>query len=188
MTFRELELPGVFLLEPRVFGDERGYFFESFRDDLFREQVADITFRQQNQSRSARGVLRGLHFQLPPHAQAKLVRAVQGEILDVAVDVRRGSPTFGRHVAARLSDQNHHQLFVPHGFAHGFVVLSDWAIVHYMTDRYYAPDSEGAVRYDDPALEIDWVLPESELLLSDKDRSAPLLDDATLFTFDGEGA
>jgi dTDP-4-dehydrorhamnose 3,5-epimerase len=167
------EIPEAVLIKPKVFGDSRGYFMESFRSDLFIENIGDVKFIQDNESKSAYGVLRGLHYQLPPYAQAKLVRVITGRILDVAVDIRRNSPTFGRHVKSEISEDNKHQLFIPQGFAHGFVVLSDEAIVSYKVDAPYAPDHEAGIHYADPALGIDWGLAESEIRLSDKDGKWP---------------
>ena len=172
-------IEGVFIIEPRLFGDERGYFFEAFSQRRFEELTGIHTaFVQDNESRSVKGVVRGLHFQLPPHAQSKLVRVVRGKILDVAVDIRRGSPTFGRHVAVELSDENHRQLFIPRGFAHGFSVLEGEAIVEYKCDNYYAPDCEGGIAWDDPALGIDWQLPAADVILSAKDADRCTLADA----------
>lgn len=172
------DIPDVVIVEPKVFGDHRGYFFESFSERDFAEQVREVKFVQDNESRSCYGVVRGLHFQLPPHAQSKLVRVVSGRVLDVAVDIRRGSPTFGRHIAVELSAENHRQLFIPRGFAHGFAVLSDEAVFQYKCDSYYAPQSEAAIAWDDPAIGIDWGIPADRILLSEKDRRSPLLKDA----------
>lgn len=172
------DIPDVVIVEPKVFGDYRGYFFESFSERDFAEQVREVKFVQDNESRSCYGVVRGLHFQLPPHAQSKLVRVVSGRVLDVAVDIRRGSPTFSRHVAVELSAENHRQLFIPRGFAHGFAVLSDEAVFQYKCDSYYAPQSEAAIAWDDPAIGIDWGIPADRILLSEKDRRSPLLKDA----------
>lgn len=169
------ELPGVVILEPRVFGDSRGYFFESFSQRVFREKVCDVDFVQDNESKSGYGVVRGLHYQKPPCAQAKLVRVTKGKVLDVVVDIRHGSPTFGRHVAIELSEENHNLLFVPHGFAHGFAVLSDEAVFQYKCDAYYAPEYEGGIAWDDPALAIDWRVPREAVVLSDKDVKLPTL-------------
>lgn len=169
------ELPGVVILEPRVFGDSRGYFFESFSQRVFREKVCDVDFVQDNESKSGYGVVRGLHYQKPPCAQAKLVRVTKGKVLDVVVDIRHGSPTFGRHVAIELSEENHNLLFVPHGFAHGFAVLSDEAVFQYKCDDYYAPEYEGGIAWDDPALAIDWRVPREAVVLSDKDVKLPTL-------------
>lgn len=172
------DIPDVVIIEPGVFGDHRGYFFESFSERDFAGQVRKVRFVQDNESRSCRGVVRGLHFQLPPHAQSKLVRVVSGCVLDVAVDIRRGSPTFGRHVAVELSAENRRQLFIPRGFAHGFAVLSDDAVFQYKCDSYYAPESEAAIAWDDPDLGIDWGLPAESIILSEKDRRNPCLKDA----------
>ncbi len=177
------ELEGVVIVEPLLFGDERGYFFESFSKREFDTQVRPVDFVQDNESRSCYGVLRGLHYQLPPFAQSKLVRVVNGRILDVAVDIRRGSPTFGRHVAVELTADNHRQLFVPRGFAHGFSVLSDEAVVQYKCDNYYSPQHEGSIAFDDPQLAIEWLLAASDLVISDKDKRHPLLKDARLFDY-----
>lgn len=165
------------IIEPRIFGDARGYFFESYSEREFREKVADVTFVQDNESRSRRGVLRGLHFQAPPFAQSKLVRVVVGAVLDVAVDLRRDSPTYGRHVAVELTADNHRQFFIPRGFAHGFSVLSDDVIFQYKCDNFYAPRSEGAIAWNDPALGIDWRLGDADIILSEKDMHHPLLKD-----------
>ncbi|HNJ82005.1 MAG TPA: dTDP-4-dehydrorhamnose 3,5-epimerase [Piscinibacter sp.] len=175
-------IPEVLILEPRVFGDERGFFFESFNQKAFDEAVgAHVEFVQDNHSRSARGVLRGLHYQLPPHAQGKLVRVVRGSVFDVAVDVRRSSPSFGQWVGVGLSEANHRQLWLPPGFAHGFIVTSDSADFLYKTTGFYEPHAERSVRWDDPRLAIAW--PEAALppTLSGKDAAAPLLDQAETF-------
>ena len=186
MEVIKTKIDGVLIIEPKVFGDVRGYFFESFNAREFAEKTGmDITFVQDNESRSKYGVLRGLHFQLPPYTQSKLVRVVKGRVLDVAVDIRRGSPWFGQHVACELSGENHRQLFVPRGFAHGFAVLSEEAVFQYKCDRFYSPASEGAIAWNDPALGIDWGLPEADILLSEKDQHHPILADATsLFDYD----
>ena len=177
MTPTPLVLSGVFLLKPHVHQDERGYFLESFRQSTLEEAIGyPILFCQDNESRSTRGVLRGLHFQKPPYAQAKLIRVIQGEVLDVVVDLRVSSPTFGQHVAVYLNDRNKHQLFIPIGCAHGFVVLSDSAITCYKTDAYYRPEAEGGVAFDDPSLGIDWLLPRTELTISCKDLQQPTLN------------
>jgi dTDP-4-dehydrorhamnose 3,5-epimerase len=173
MQFIPTHIPDVVLIKPKVFGDSRGYFMESFRKDLFAEYIGDINFIQDNESKSAYGVLRGLHYQLPTYAQAKLVRAVTGRVLDLAVDIRKNSPTFGRHVTAELSEENKHQLFIPKGFAHGFLVLSQEAVFSYKVDAPYAPDHERGIYYADPDLAIDWGLPDSEIRLSEKDRKLP---------------
>lgn len=172
------DIEGVFIIEPRLFNDERGYFFEAFSEREFAELTGINTrFVQDNESRSAEGVVRGLHFQLPPYAQSKLVRVVRGAILDVAVDIRRGSPTFGRHIAVELSEHNHRQLFIPRGFAHGFSVLEGDAIVEYKCDNYYALESEGAIRWNDPTLAIDWHIADSKAIVSAKDKANLLFEE-----------
>ncbi len=168
-------LDGVVILEPRIFADARGYFFESFSQREFEQKVCRVCFVQDNESKSTRGVLRGLHFQKPPFAQSKLVRVIKGAVLDVAVDIRKGSPTYGQHVAVELTAENHRQLFIPRGFAHGFAVLSEEVVFLYKCDNFYAPQSEGAIAWDDPALGIDWQLPAEAVLLSEKDRHHPSL-------------
>ena len=184
MNILNTELPEVKILEPRVFTDGRGYFMESFNERRFSELIRPIHFVQDNESRSSYGVIRGLHFQLPPHAQSKLVRVVRGRVLDVAVDVRVGSPTFGKHVAVELSEENKRMLFIPRGFAHGFSVLSPEAVFQYKCDSFYAPEAEGAIAWDDPELGIDWRLPTCDIVLSPKDREHPRLREAThLFDF-----
>ena len=175
------EIEGVFIIEPSVFKDHRGYFFESFSERVFREQVADVRFVQDNESKSVYGVLRGLHYQTGEFAQAKLVHVIQGRVLDVAVDLRKSSPTFAKYVAVELSDENKRQLFVPRGFAHGFVVLSPTALFQYKCDNYYAPGKEASLRYNDPAVGIDWGVEAAGLILSEKDKNAPFLKDAILF-------
>ena len=179
------DLEGVLIIEPRVFGDDRGYFFESYNKERFYQETGlDINFVQDNQSKSCYGVLRGLHFQKPPFAQSKLVRVVKGRVLDVAVDVRKGSPTFGKHVAVELTEDNHRQLFIPRGFAHGFVVLSPEAIFQYKCDNLYAPQCEGAVAWNDPQIGIDWGISPDDVILSEKDKQNPMLADAgELFEF-----
>lgn len=181
MELIKTAIEGVVILEPRVFGDARGYFFESFSQRVFDELVGKVDFVQDNESRSSYGVVRGLHYQLPPHTQAKLVRVVKGRVLDVAVDLRKGSATFGKHVAVELSEEDKKQLFIPGGFAHGYAVLSREAVFQYKCDRYYAPGHEGGIRFDDPALGIDWRIPREEMLLSEKDLRHPGLDGAYLF-------
>lgn len=180
MKVLKTPLEGVVIIEPRLFEDSRGYFFESFSQRDFDAQVAPVRFVQDNESRSCYGVVRGLHFQRPPFAQAKLVRCIRGAVLDVAVDIRRGSPTFGQHVAVELTEENHRQLFIPRGFAHGFSVLSDVALFQYKCDNPYAPQSEGAIAWDDPALGIDWRIPAPRILLSAKDAAHPRLAEADL--------
>lgn len=170
-------IPEVVILKPRVFNDSRGYFFESYSQRDFNQLLQrDIEFVQDNESRSSRGVMRGLHFQRPPFTQAKLVRCVEGAVLDVAVDIRRGSPTYGRHVAVELTAENHLQFFVPRGFAHGFAVLSETAVFQYKCDNYYAPQADGGISLLDTALDIDWRIDPSAAVLSDKDTRHPLLE------------
>ena len=180
-------IDGVVIIEPKVFGDHLGYFFESFSESRFNELVRETRFVQDNESKSRYGVLRGLHFQKPPYAQSKLVRVVKGAVLDVAVDIRKGSPTFGQHVAVELTEGNHRQFFVPRGFAHGFVVLTDEVIFQYKCDNYYAPEYEGAIAWDDPDLGIDWKIPAEDVILSAKDTCHPRLKDAEwLFDYSEE--
>ena len=177
MKFIPQSIPDVVLIETVVHGDERGYFSETFRQDKFEEAIGyKVNFIQDNESKSSRGILRGLHFQLPPFAQSKLVRVVEGKVLDVAVDIRTGSPTFGQHVSVILSGENKQQLFIPRGFAHGFVVLSDEAIFSYKVDNYYSAESDRGLAFDDKNLGIDWQLPEEELKLSGKDQNQPVLE------------
>jgi dTDP-4-dehydrorhamnose 3,5-epimerase len=163
-------IPDVKIIEPRVFEDSRGYFFESFSQQLFNEKVSDTVFVQDNESRSTYGVLRGLHFQRPPMAQAKLVRVVEGAVLDVAVDIRPESPTYGQQVSVELSADNKRQLFIPRGFAHGFVVLSPTVVFQYKCDNYYSPEHDGGIAWDDPDLNIDWQVPMEDVVLSEKDK------------------
>ena len=170
-------IPEIVILEPKVYQDDRGYFFEAFSEEVFSRLVTPTHFVQDNESRSSYGVVRGLHFQAPPHAQAKLVRVVKGSVLDVVVDLRKGSPSYGTHVAVELSEENHRMLFIPRGFAHGFSVLSPDAIFQYKCDNYYAPQSEGAVAWDDPILSIDWRVPTPDVILSTKDAYHPCLDE-----------
>lgn len=172
------------IIEPRVFGDSRGYFFESYNKSEFDAKVQPIDFVQDNQSFSSYGVVRGLHFQRGRHSQSKLVRVISGRVLDVAVDVRRGSPTFGKHVAVELSGENQRQFFIPRGFAHGFAVLSDTALFQYKCDNLYCPESEDAIAYNDPALGIDWQIPEADVKLSEKDsHHKPLAEAEGLFDY-----
>lgn len=178
MEIIKTDIDGIVIVEPKVFGDHRGYFFESFSERDFAAQVRQVKFVQDNESKSGYGVLRGLHFQKSPYAQGKLTRVVKGAVLDVAVDIRRGSPTFGKHVAVELSEENHRQLFIPRGFAHGFVVLADEVIFQYKCDNFYAPEYEGAIAWDDPDLGIDWKVPADKLIMSDKDKNHPRLKDA----------
>lgn len=170
-------IEGLLIIEPRVFNDSRGYFFESFSQREFDEKVGSITFVQDNESMSTRGVMRGLHFQRPPYTQSKLVRCVKGAVLDVAVDIRKGSPTYGQHVAVELTDENHRQFFIPKGFAHGFAVLSDIAIFQYKCDEFYHPESESGISILDESLGIDWRIPITDAILSDKDTHNPLFKD-----------
>lgn len=187
MDIIKTAIDGVVIIEPRLFKDERGYFFESFSQKEFEEKVCKTVFVQDNESKSSYGVLRGLHFQKPPFAQSKLVRVVRGAVLDVAVDIRKGSPTFGKHVAVELTAENHRQFFIPRGFAHGFSVLSQEVVFQYKCDNYYAPQSEGALAWDDPDLGIDWRIPAGEIVLSKKDKAHPRLKDADgLFDYLGK--
>jgi dTDP-4-dehydrorhamnose 3,5-epimerase len=173
----------VYVFEPKIFGDDRGYFFESFRYDVFKDNVGDVHFVQENQSKSSNGVLRGLHFQRPPATQSKLVTCIQGEVLDVAVDIRIGSPTFGEHVSVNLNEENKRQLWIPKGFAHGFVVLSQYAVFAYKCDNYYAPSLDGGIYWNDPSLKIDWKMPTDRIKLSEKDLNHPLLSSVDCFDF-----
>lgn len=177
MNIIKTEIEGLMILEPRVFKDERGYFFESYSKRVFDAEVADIDFVQDNESFSSRGVMRGLHFQRPPHAQAKLVRCVRGAVMDVAVDIRKGSPTYGKYVSCLLTEENHRQFFIPRGFAHGFAVLSETALFQYKCDNYYHPESDGGISIIDPTLGIDWGIAPDEAILSDKDTRHPLFKD-----------
>ncbi|MBI9052560.1 MAG: dTDP-4-dehydrorhamnose 3,5-epimerase [Bacteroidales bacterium] len=183
MNFIKTEIPEVIIIEPNIFGDERGYFFESFKEEVFNEKVIKTNFIQDNEAKSSYGVLRGLHYQLPPFAQSKLVRVIKGEVLDVAVDIRKGSPTFMQHVAVVLSEDNKKQLFVPRGFAHGYVVLSDEVIFSYKVDNKYAPECEGSIAYNDPSLNIDWKLKDDEVLLSEKDKYCNSIDKINVFNY-----
>lgn len=181
MKFTRTDITDVVLIEPIVRGDSRGYFMETFLLEKFLKEVANTTFVQENESCSSFGVLRGLHYQLPPYAQAKLVRVVKGKIYDVAVDIRKNSPTLGKFVGFELSGENKRQLFIPRGFAHGFVTLEDDTIVQYKTDNYYAPDSEGAIIWNDQKIGINWPIEQSKINLSDKDKKSNLLNDAYIF-------
>ncbi|KGN68430.1 dTDP-4-dehydrorhamnose 3,5-epimerase [Porphyromonas sp. COT-239 OH1446] len=179
MTYHETSIPGLWLIEPAIHTDERGYFFESYNADDFARRIGSLTFVQDNQSRSKRGVLRGLHMQYAPYEQAKLVRCLEGSIMDVAVDLRPGSRHYGKHFAVELSAENYLQLFVPRGFAHGFITLSDFATVHYKVDSLYTPHAERVIRFDDPKLGIDWQalsgIPTEQFVLSEKDQRAERL-------------
>lgn len=182
MEVIKTSIDGVLIIEPRVFGDKRGYFLESFSKREFDEKVVPIlgytiNFVQDNESKSSYGVIRGLHFQRPPFAQSKLVRCVKGVVLDVAVDIRKGSPTYGQHMAVELSEDNHRQFFIPKGFAHGFAVLSETAVFQYKCDEFYHPEAEGAVLWNDSDIDIAWTIPPSKVILSEKDKCHPLLRD-----------
>ena len=177
MELIKTDIDGVVILEPRIFTDARGYFFESYSKRAYDELLGDIDFVQDNESCSSRGVMRGLHFQRPPHAQAKLVRCVRGSVLDVAVDIRKGSPTYGKHVTCLLTEHNHRQFFIPRGFAHGFAVLSDMAVFQYKCDNYYCLEADGGISIVDPSLDIDWHINISEAILSEKDKKHPMLKD-----------
>ena len=179
MEVIKTDIEGVVIIEPKIFGDARGYFYESFNAAEFEAKTGiKTTFVQDNQSKSCYGVLRGLHFQKPPYAQSKLERVVEGAVVDVAVDIRRGSPTFGKYVAVELTAENHRQLFIPRGFAHGFIVKSQTAIFQYKCDNLYAPQSEGAIAWNDPTIGIDWGIPKQDLLLSEKDKHHNSLTEA----------
>ena len=175
MEVIKTDIDGVVIIEPRIFKDARGYFFESYSKREFDEKVRPINFVQDNESMSTKGVMRGLHFQCPPFTQSKLVRCVKGRVLDVAVDIRRGSPTYGKHVAVELSEDNHRQFFVPRGFAHGFAVLSDVAVFQYKCDNYYHPEADGGISIADTTLGIDWQLDQTTAILSEKDLKHPTL-------------
>ena len=177
MNVIQTALDGVVIIEPRIFEDSRGYFFESFSERDFNAQVREIKFVQDNESKSSYGVMRGLHFQRPPFTQSKLVRCVRGAVLDVAVDIRKGSPTYGQHVAVELTEDNHRQFFVPRGFAHGFSVLSDVAVFQYKCDNFYHPEADGGISILDDSLGIDWRIPTDKAILSEKDTRHPLLKD-----------
>ena len=177
MEIIKTKLDGVVIIEPKIFRDSRGYFFESFSQREFEEKVCKINFVQDNESMSSYGVMRGLHFQRPPFTQAKLVRCVKGAVLDVAVDIRKDSPTYGQHVAVELSEDNHYQMFIPHGFAHGFSVLSETAVFQYKCDQFYHPESDAGISILDKSLGIDWRIPADKAILSDKDTRHPLFKD-----------
>jgi dTDP-4-dehydrorhamnose 3,5-epimerase len=181
MEYEKTAIEGVYLLKPRVFSDARGYFMEAWKQKEFEENIGPVDFIQDNESKSSRGVLRGLHYQKGEFSQAKLVRVIQGKVLDVAVDIRRNSPTFGQHVMVELSEENKHQFFIPRGFAHGFLVLSHEAIFTYKVDNVYAPQAEAGIRWNDPQLGIEWPIDPAEVLTSEKDLKQPLLKDAWLF-------
>lgn len=181
MEYKKTAIEGVYIIEPRVFNDARGYFFEAFKKEDFEAHVGKVDFVQDNESKSVRGVLRGLHYQKGEFSQAKLVRVIKGKVMDVAVDLRRSSPTFGKHVAVELSDENKLQFFIPRGFAHGFLVLSDEAVFNYKVDNVYAPQAEAGIRWNDPVLGIEWPIDADEVLTSEKDLKAPFFKDAEMF-------
>ena len=181
MDYRETKIKGVYVIEPKVFTDNRGYFMESFKQQEFEENVCSIDFIQENESKSSKGVLRGLHYQKGEFAQAKLVRVIKGRVLDVAVDLRRNSPTFGQYEMVELSEENKLQFFIPRGFAHGFLVLSDEAIFTYKVDNVYAPQHEASVKWNDSVIGIEWPIDEDQLILSEKDKNAKPLSEAVLF-------
>lgn len=181
MKFTEQKIKGVWVIEPKVFVDDRGYFMESYKQNLFEDHIGKVNFVQDNESKSTQGVLRGLHYQAGEHAQAKLVRVLMGAVLDVVVDIRKSSPSFGQYVAVELTAENKKQLYVPRGFAHGFLVKSPEAIFTYKVDNPYAPNSDASILWSDPTLAIDWGMSESELILSEKDKKGRLLGDAILF-------
>lgn len=181
MNYIQTEIDGVWIVEPRVFNDARGYFMEAFKEEEFRSNIGNVHFVQDNESKSSFGVLRGLHYQKGEYSQAKLVRVIKGKVLDVAVDLRRSSPTFGRYVSVELSEENKRQFFIPRGFAHGFLVLSEEAIFTYKVDNGYAPQAEASIRYNDETVGIDWPIEASKLLLSDKDEHAVSFKDAEYF-------
>jgi dTDP-4-dehydrorhamnose 3,5-epimerase len=187
MPFDTTNIYGLLVFEPRVFADSRGHFFESYNENIFKDQGIDMKFVQDNQSQSSYGVIRGLHYQLPPYAQAKLVRVLHGKILDVAVDIRKGSPTYGHVFSIELSAENKKQLFIPAGFAHGFSVLSETAEVMYKCNAFYNKESDAGISYNDPALKIDWKVPADKVIVSDKDKSLPPLAEAkNSFQFEGK--
>ena len=181
MEFKKTDIEGVYIIEPRVFNDARGYFFEAWKKQEFESNIGHVDFIQDNESKSGYGVLRGLHYQKDEFSQAKLVRVIQGRVLDVAVDIRRSSPTFGKHVMVELSDENKRQFFIPRGFAHGFLVLSEEAVFTYKVDNVYAPQAEAGIRWDDPQLAIEWPIDPKDVVTSEKDLHQPLLKDAVVF-------
>ena len=184
MTFTRTKVPDVIIIDPIIHGDERGYFIETFREDKLQEFLGfKLHFCQDNESKSSRGVLRGLHYQLGASSQSKLVRVIQGSVLDVAVDIRKGSPTYGQHVAVKLTGENKRQLFVPRGFAHGFVVLEDNTTFAYKVDNYYSPENDRGMAFNDVELDINWIMKDSELKLSDKDTKQPSFKDASHFDY-----
>jgi dTDP-4-dehydrorhamnose 3,5-epimerase len=181
MDFKKTAIEGVYVIEPRVFNDARGYFFEAWKKEEFEKNIGPIEFVQDNESKSSYGVLRGLHYQKGAASQSKLVRVIKGKVLDVAVDIRKSSPTFGQHVMVELSDENKRQFFIPRGFAHGFLVLSDEAVFTYKVDNPYAPQAEAGICWNDPAIGIDWPIDPKDVLTSEKDMKQPLLKDAEVF-------
>ena len=181
MDFKKTAIEGVYIIEPRVFNDARGYFFEAWKKEEFEKNIGPIEFVQDNESKSSYGVLRGLHYQKGAASQSKLVRVIKGKVLDVAVDIRKSSPTFGQHVMVELSDENKRQFFIPRGFAHGFLVLSDEAVFTYKVDNPYAPQAETGICWNDPAIGIDWPIDPKDVLTSEKDMKQPLLKDAEVF-------
>ena len=181
MEYKQTDIKGVFIIEPRVFQDARGYFFEAWKNEEFQQKVGKIKFIQDNESKSSYGVLRGLHYQKGEYSQAKLVRVIKGKVLDVAVDIRKSSPTFGKYVMVELSEENKRQLFIPRGFAHGFLVLSDEAIFTYKVDNVYAPQHEASIRWNDEQIHIEWPIDSKDVLTSEKDLTACSLQDAELF-------
>ena len=181
MDFKKTAIEGVYIIEPRVFNDARGYFFEAWKQEEFNAHIGQVDFIQDNESKSSRGVLRGLHYQKGEYAQAKLVRVIKGKVLDVAVDLRKSSPTFGKYVMVELSDENKRQFFIPRGFAHGFLVLSDEAIFTYKVDNVYAPQAEAGIRWNDPDVGIEWPIDLNRVLTSEKDLVQPFLREAELF-------
>jgi dTDP-4-dehydrorhamnose 3,5-epimerase len=181
MEFKKTAIEGVYVIEPRVFNDARGYFFEAWKKEEFEKNIGPIEFVQDNESKSSYGVLRGLHYQKGAASQSKLVRVIKGKVLDVAVDIRKSSPTFGQHVMVELSDENKRQFFIPRGFAHGFLVLSDEAVFTYKVDNPYAPQAEAGICWNDPAIGIDWPIDPKDVLTSEKDMKQPLLKDAEVF-------
>jgi len=185
MKFIRAEIPDVVIIEPVIYGDDRGYFIETFRQDKLEDFLSfKVNFCQDNESKSSFGVLRGLHYQLPPYSQTKLVRVIEGSVLDIAVDIRKGSPTFGQHVSVELTEENKRQLFIPRGFAHGFIVLSESATFAYKVDNYYAPECDRGVAYDDTTIGIDWRVDKEKLQLSTKDIKQPSLQDAEIFNYE----
>lgn len=181
MTFIQTEIDGVWIIEPKVFPDPRGYFFEAYKKEEFESNIGVVNFIQDNESQSSFGVLRGLHYQKGEWSQAKLVRVIKGKVLDVAVDLRKSSPTFGKHISVELSEENKRQFFIPRGFAHGFLVLSEEAIFSYKVDNAYTPEAEMSILYNDPSLDINWPISESQLIISPKDKCAALLSEAEHF-------